>query len=227
MNLDEVILAAMKKSLSRVQVGLPGIIDSFNPNEMTANVRIPFKQKDGYGDEKPFPILSNIRVGTLWAGDFYVKPDYKRGDNVWISFSTHDTSDAIRGVSSVVSDSLFDLQSACIVCGYKSDTEMPALTSNLSGLLMGNKEGKSFIQFDNDTIKIQGGLIDLSESAVLGDTLAQLIKLILDVFINNAASFTTNTVPSSPAGLAPSVVSQLNLRKAEVDQILSKKVKIG
>ncbi|PJZ53141.1 Gp138 family membrane-puncturing spike protein [Leptospira adleri] len=227
MNLDEVIIAAMKKSLSRVQVGLPGIIDSFNPNEMTANVRIPFKQKDGSGDEKTFPILSNIRVGTLWAGDFYVKPDYKRGDNVWISFSTHDTSDAIRGVSSVVSESLFDLQSACIVCGYKSDAEAPALTSNRSGLLIGDKEGKSFIQFDNDTIKIQGGLIDLTESAVLGDTLAQLIKLILDVFINNAASFTTNTIPSSPAGLAPSVVSQLNLRKAEVDQILSNKVKIG
>ncbi|AOP33413.1 hypothetical protein A0128_05875 [Leptospira tipperaryensis] len=227
MNLDEVILAAMNNSLSKVQVGLPGIVDSFNPNDMTANVKIPFKQKDGSGEEKLFPILSNIRVGTLWAGDFYIKPDYKRGDNVWISFSTYDTSDAVRGVSSLVSDSLFDLQSACVVCGYKGDEDLPAVTANRPGLLIGNKEGKSFIQFEDDTIKIQGGLIDLSEAAVLGDTLAQLIKLILDVFINNAASFTTNANPGVPSGLAAAVVTQLNLRKGEVDQILSKKVKIG
>ncbi|RHX86044.1 Gp138 family membrane-puncturing spike protein [Leptospira stimsonii] len=227
MNLDEVILASMKKSLSKIQVGLPGIIDSFNSNEMTANVKIPFKQKDGSGEEKKFPMLSNIRVGALWSGDFYMKPDYKRGDTVWISFSTHDISDAVRGVSSLVSDSLFDLQSACVVCGYKSDSDLPAVTANLPGLVIGNKEGKSFIQFDDDTIKIQGGLIDLSEAAVLGNTLVQLIKMILDVFINNAASFTTNSVPGSPSGLAPTVLAQLNLRKAEVDQILSNKVKIG
>lgn len=46
-------------------------------------------------------------------------------------------------------------------------------------------------------------------------------------FLNNSASFTTNTVPGSPAGLAPSVISQLNIRKAEVEQILSGKVKMG
>lgn len=227
MSLDEMILAAIQKSLSRVQVGLPGIIDSFNPSEMTANVKIPFKQKDGTGEEKSFPILSNVRVGTLWAGDFYIKPDYKRGDKVWISFSTHDISDAVRGVSSVVSDSLFDLQSACVVSGFKGDTDAPAVTANQSGLLIGNKEGKSLIQFEDDRIKIQGGLADLSEYAVLGETLADLIKAILDVFINNAATFTTNTAPGSPAGLAASVVNQLNMRKAEVDQILSNKVKIG
>lgn len=227
MSLDEMILAAMQKSLSRVQVGLPGIIDSFNPNEMTANVKIPFKQKDGAGEEKSFPILSNVRVGTLWAGDFYIKPDYKRGDKVWISFSTHDISDAVRGVSSVVSDSLFDLQSACIVSGFKGETEAPATTAGQSGLIIGNKEGKSLIQLEDDRIKIQGGIADLSEYAVLGETLADLIKAILDVFINNAGSFTTNTAPGAPAGLGASVVNQLNMRKAEVDQILSNKVKIG
>ncbi|TGM00541.1 hypothetical protein EHQ76_11935 [Leptospira barantonii] len=227
MSLDEMILAAMQKSLSRVQVGLPGIIDSFNSNEMTANVKIPFKQKDGTGEEKSFPILSNVRVGTMWAGDFYIKPDYKRGDKVWISFSTHDISEAVRGVSSVVSDSLFDLQSACIVSGFKGETDAPATTANQAGLVIGNKEGKSLIQLEDDRIKIQGGLVDLTEYAVLGETLADLIKAIIDVFINNAGAFTTNTAPGAPAGLGASVVNQLNMRKAEVDQILSNKVKIG
>ncbi|RHX94511.1 hypothetical protein DLM76_10565 [Leptospira yasudae] len=227
MNLDEVILAAIQKSLSRAQVGLPGIIDSFNANQMTANVKLPFKQKDGSGEEKAFPILSNVRVGTLWAGDFFIKPDYKRGDKVWVSFSTHDIGDAVRGVSSVVSESLFDLQSACVVSGYKGETEAPPTTAGESGLLIGNKQGSSLIQLDEDRIKIRGGSVDLSESAVLGETLADLMRMILDVFINNAASFTANTVPGSPAALSPSIVSALNARKAEVDQILSQKVKIG
>ncbi|WP_061218439.1 Gp138 family membrane-puncturing spike protein, partial [Leptospira weilii] len=170
---------------------------------MTANVKLLFKQKDGQGEEIDFPVLSNIRVGTLWAGDFYIKPDYKRGDTVWISFSTHDTSDAVRGLSTPVSESLFDLQSACVVCGFKGELNPPAITSNLSGLLIGHKHGKSLIQLDDDTIKIRGGLIDLSESSVLGETLSELLKMILDVFINNASAFTTNTVPGSPAALAP------------------------
>nr|WP_016758398.1 Gp138 family membrane-puncturing spike protein [Leptospira weilii] len=225
--LDDVILKAIKKQLANVQVGLPGTIESFNPSMMTANVKLLFKQKDGQGEEIDFPVLSNIRVGTLWAGDFYIKPDYKRGDTVWISFSTHDTSDAVRGLSTPVSESLFDLQSACVVCGFKGELNPPAMTGNLPGLLIGHKHGKSLIQLDDDTIKIRGGLIDLSESSVLGETLSELLKMILDVFINNASAFTTNTVPGSPAALAPTVITQLNLRKAEVDQILSRKVKIG
>ncbi|RHX89843.1 hypothetical protein DLM75_12875 [Leptospira stimsonii] len=225
--LDEAILKAIKKSLSQVQVGLPGTIETFNSSKMTANVKLLLKQKDGQGEEIDFPVLSNIRVGTLWAGDFFIKPDYKRGDKVWVSFSTHDTSNAVRGISSVASESLFDLQSAFVQSGFKGELDAPALTSNFSGLLIGHKQGKSLIQLDDDIIKIRGGLIDLSESAVLGETLAELLKMILDVFINNASTFTTNTVPSSPAGLAASVITQLNLRKAEVDQILSGKVKIG
>ncbi|MBM9501592.1 hypothetical protein JWG44_15165 [Leptospira sp. 201903071] len=227
MKLDEAVLGAIQNNLSKVQVGLPGVVESFNPNNMTANVRLPFKKKDGSGEERAFPVLSGIRVGTLWAGDFFIKPEYKRGDKVWVSFSTHDVSDAIRGVESLVSDSLFDLQSACVVSGFKGDQETPATTANLSGLLIGHKEGKSLIQLDGDTIKIQGGLIDLSEYAVLGESLVDFIKSFIDVFINNSSAFTTNTAPGVPAGLAPSVVSQLNLRKTEVEQILSGKVKIG
>lgn len=227
MKLDEAILSAIQNNLSKIQVGLPGIIESFNPNEMTANVRIPFKKTDGSGEERSFPVLSGIRVGTLWAGDFFIKPDYKRGDTVWISFSTHDISNAIRGVDSVASDSLFDLQSACVVSGFKGKLDLPAVTANKPGLLIGHKEGKSFIQMEDDTIKIQGGLVDLTESVVLGESLVDFMKLLIDVFLNNSASFTTNTSPGLPAGLAPSVISQLNLRKAEVENILSGKVKMG
>ncbi|EMJ91253.1 Gp138 family membrane-puncturing spike protein [Leptospira alstonii] len=227
MKLDEAILGAIQNNLSKIQVGLPGIVESFNPTEMTANVRIPFKKEDGFGEERPFPVLSGIRVGSLWAGDFYIKPDYKRGDKVWVSFSTHDISAAICGVDAVVSDSLFDLQSACVVGGFKGKADLPALTANKPGLIIGHKEGKSLIQMEGDTIKIQGGLIDLTEYSVLGESLVQFMKLLIDVFLNNSASFTTNTVPGSPAGLAPSVVAQLNVRKAEVEQILSGKVKIG
>ncbi|UOG39497.1 hypothetical protein MAL08_08975 [Leptospira noguchii] len=227
MTLDDVILKAIKRQLANVQVGLPGTIESFNPSLMTANVKLLFKQKDGQGEEVDFPVLSDVRVGTIWAGDFYIKPDYKRGDKVWVSFSTHDTSDAIRGISTVASESLFDLQSACVQSGFKGDLDAPAFTANLPGLLIGHKQGKSLIQLDDDTIKIRGGLIDFSESSVLGETLSELLKMILDVFMNNASAFTTNTVPGSPAGLSPAVITQLNLRKAEVDQILSRKVKIG
>nr|WP_275890280.1 Gp138 family membrane-puncturing spike protein [Leptospira noguchii] len=225
--LDDVILKAIKKQLANVQVGLPGTIESFNPSLMTANVKLLFKQINGQGEEIDFPVLSNIRVGTLWAGDFFIKPDYKRGDKVWVSFSTHDTSDAIRGISTVASESLFDLQSACVQSGFKGDLDAPAFTANLPGLLIGHKQGQSLIQLDDDTIKIRGGLIDLSESAVLGETLSQFLKMILDVFINNASAFTTNTVPGSPAGLSPVIVAALTARKAEVDQILSHKVMIG
>ncbi|MBM9576960.1 hypothetical protein JWG45_07315 [Leptospira sp. 201903070] len=227
MKLDEAVLGAIQNNLSKVQVGLPGIIESFNPREMTANVKIPFKKKDGAGEERPFPVLSGIRVGTLWAGDFFIKPEYKRGDKVWVSFSTHDISGAIRGADSLASDSLFDLQSACVVTGFKGNGDTPALAANQPGLLIGHKEGKSLIQLNGDTIKIQGGMIDLSEYAVLGETLVNFIKSLIDVFVNNSSVFTTNTAPGTPAGLASSVVSQLNLRKAEVEQILSGKVKIG
>ncbi|MDO6395287.1 Gp138 family membrane-puncturing spike protein [Leptospira santarosai] len=227
MSLDDVILKAIKKQLANVQVGLPGTIESFNPSLMTANVKLLFKQINGQGEDIDFPVLSNIRVGTLWAGDFFIKPDYKRGDKVWVSFSTHDTSDAIRGISTVASESLFDLQSACVQSGFKGDLDAPAFTANLPGLLIGHKQGKSLIQLDDDTIKIRGGLIDLSESAVLGETLSQFLKMILDVFINNASAFTTNTIPGSPAGLSPAIVTALTARKSEVDQILSYKVKIG
>ncbi|MDV6235830.1 Gp138 family membrane-puncturing spike protein [Leptospira ellisii] len=227
MTLDEAILAAIHNNLSKIQIGLPGVIESFKPEEMTANVRIPFKKEDENGQAKTFPVLSGIRVGTYWAGDFYIKPDYKRGDKVWVSFSTHDISDAIRGVESVTSDSLFDLQSACVVSGYKGKTDLPASTSNLAGLVIGHKEGRSLIQLDGDRIKIQGGAVDLSEYAVLGETLVDFIKSLIDVFLNNAASFTTNTVPSSPAGLAAVIISQLNIKKTEAEQILSGKVKLG
>ncbi|ASP42608.1 hypothetical protein AMR47_16885 [Leptospira interrogans] len=227
MTLDKAILAAIQNNVSKIQIGLPGIIESFQPQDMTANVRIPLKMEDVSGQEWSFPVLSGIRVGTYWAGDFYIKPDYKRGDKVWISFTTHDISDAIRGIESVASDSLFDLQSACVISGYKGKADIPATTSNLPGLIIAHKEGKSLIQLDGDRIKIQGGIADLTESAVLGETVVKFIKSLIDVFLNNSATFTTNAVPGSPAGLAASVVSQLNVRKSEVEQLLSGKVKLG
>lgn len=66
MTLDKAILAAIQNNVSKIQIGLPGIIESFQPQEMTANVRIPLKKKT-IPDEKDLflfcLVLESARTG--------------------------------------------------------------------------------------------------------------------------------------------------------------------
>jgi hypothetical protein len=79
----------------QIQLGLPCKIEKFDKEKMRADVQPFMKIKNNMDEEITYPILSNLPVQFIYAGGFYIRPAYERGDNVWVTFSTFDMSNGL------------------------------------------------------------------------------------------------------------------------------------
>ena len=86
------------------------------------------------------------------AGGFYIRPAYQRGDFVYLSFTTFDISDSLKGYSRTESGKTFSIENAVVVCGLAKEAfNAPAEFSN-PGLLIGHESGASYMKFEADSI---------------------------------------------------------------------------
>lgn len=91
-SLGEVILAAVAGELDGVRTGLPGVIQSYDPNTRRATVQAliadSFGNEEGARVSTPIPTLTDVPVLGIGAGTLRIKVPIKPGCPCWLSFSS-------------------------------------------------------------------------------------------------------------------------------------------
>jgi hypothetical protein len=140
----------------RIQLGLPARIIRFDKSKMRADVEFYLQSENEKGIAVNYPVISDLPVQFVFAGGYYIRPDYQYGDKVWVTFSTFDISDALYGVKSIESGSLFNLNNAVVSGGIaENNFTPPSEFSAEDGLLIGEKSGNAFMIFGKESIKMK------------------------------------------------------------------------
>ncbi|TGL06503.1 hypothetical protein EHQ43_08820 [Leptospira bouyouniensis] len=135
------------------------MVQSFNKQEATVSIKLLLKKKEGF-KFLPFPVLSDIPVNIYYSGGFFMKPEYKSGDIVWVNFATHSIQNAMLGQSDETSESAFNIHDAFVVGAYKTKKNIkPKLLQLLGkdGIVLGHEDGDSYINIKKDEIIFQVG----------------------------------------------------------------------
>ena len=152
-----------------VKQTLVGSIEKFDDQKMTADVKIFLKVV--IGDEEPtdFGTLPNVPVNFLYAGGYFIKPPYKKGDLVTVSFCTHDIDKALEKVSKEDHEA-FNLSSAVVVNGVApanfsvpSGMEKKGLTIGAEDVYIQLSKDDDLIELKNSTstVTIDGGSVKI------------------------------------------------------------------
>lgn len=144
---------AIVKEVQRVEQGLVGLISSFDKETMRADVK-PLQADPAVGNSAPvpLPVLPSIPVSLIYAGDFYIRPNYQEGDMVWVSFATRDIASSLRGETLERSKRVFDLSSASVAYAIAPTDWTPPAEFSEDGLLIGHKDGDAYLKFESDKV---------------------------------------------------------------------------
>lgn len=196
---------------------------SFNREKMRADVQ-PLVEVEEKGKIHRMSVITDLPVGYLRAGKFYIRPDYEKGDLVFCSFSAIATENGLNDSYDSIEGELFPRESGFVVCGVAGDKFAPPTYFSKHGLLLGHESGGVTIQLTEDTVKIDGKLeIDdpTAEKAVLGESL----KMALETFCTSIAA----AAPGNPAQNAAAIgviQSAAATLKTSLMNILGSKVKV-
>ncbi len=199
MSLPKLIQDIITDNLSNIDIGVMAKVNSFNKLTLTASVTPLIKKKDKSNKNKyvNYSAIKDVPCLTLSAGEFYIRPEYKSGDLVWLSFSTHETEAGLRGMYDKETDRIFSKEN-CVVTGYVNSQISIPPTEWVSedGLIIGHKGGMSYMVFENNKIsmKFAKGIssIEFSATGVKVITPAGAVDLI--THLHNC------TAPGTPSG---------------------------
>ena len=165
----------LHERLSDIDIGMIGRIETFDSKKMRADV-IPLLKKKSGDQEVEYSILRDVPVIFLYSGGFYIRPFYKKGDLVHISFSTHDIEKALRDDKPTASQRIFSAENAFITGGIAKTGWKPPGDFSKDGLLIGHENGKVFSQYketelthragagnNKTTIKMTDSIVDIND----------------------------------------------------------------
>jgi len=208
-----------------IVVGCIGRIESFDKVKMRTDVQPLLEYKaSGETTATKFAVIGDVPVQFLWAGGYYIRPDYKKGDLVWVTYSTFSIEAGLSNMFDDVSTGTFSRENASVVAGVAKENWSAPDSFESAGLLVGC-EGGAVIRIDGDNIIATGdkfswgGELEVAgatESAALGDTLAS----ILDSFCSSVSAIVAGDMAANAAALgiiktaAATLQGQLNSIKA-------------
>lgn len=152
-NANEFFQRLLNDRLEGILIGAVCRIEKFDATRMVADVLPMIRQEVPGGKIVDLPMLVNIRVGSQGAGDYIVRPPYKKGELVWVSFATYDIYPGLKGKKADAEGGLFSLQNACVICSVeKTGTILPISISSKEGLLFAHKDGGAIQQVLSDQV---------------------------------------------------------------------------
>jgi hypothetical protein len=145
---------AVRKELSSVLIGCIGRIDQFYDARMRADVQPLLMIGMGDSPDEPAKRLTDIPVQFLFAGGFAIKPTYRIGDLVWVSFATHPIEHSVTGQYDTTNGRLFDRQAASVAHGIlPNGRAFPALSQ--PGMVIANETGTFLFHIQDTEAKIE------------------------------------------------------------------------
>jgi len=144
------LITLINRETEDIPQGMVCKIDSFDAQKMTADVIPLLQNKTKDGETIDIGKLQKIPVAFMYCGDYYIKPEYKKDNLVWVSFSSFDYSNALKGEKAPIDDVKFSLSYAIVTHGILKDGD--SAPTNKSGLVIGYQD--SYIQLDENDINI-------------------------------------------------------------------------
>jgi len=153
-----------ESKLDEIIQGFPAKIDQFDSKTMRATI-IPLLQTETSEGVFDWPAIADIPVLYINAGGYYIRPVYKKGDFVWVGWSTFDYNDALDEKTLPETDLKRSIGSAAVIGAIASDKFQPPAAFDDDGLLIGNGDDL-IIQIKDDTIlvKNKSGQFELKSS---------------------------------------------------------------
>jgi hypothetical protein len=124
-----------------IQKGLVCTIEKFDSTKFRANVKPLMKYKNAYGEETEYPILTEIPVIVQKQGDYFIKPNYVKGDLVWVGFSTFDILNSLQNYTRAESVKTHELHNACVLGAIVKENYAATTAEKESGLVLGKSSG--------------------------------------------------------------------------------------
>ncbi|MCL2155424.1 MAG: hypothetical protein FWH53_07150, partial [Leptospirales bacterium] len=176
-----------------------------------------------------FAVIGNVPVQFFYSGGYYIRPDYVKGDLVWVTYATFDIEYGLNNLHDDVSAGAFSRENASIVFGIAPENFNVPDSFNDDGMLIGHKAGVNLQIIENDVIGKGGkfswdGNFEIKnavEPAALGNTLAT----ILNNFCTTLSSISPGDPAANAAALATIKAAALTLQNG-LDSIKAAKVKI-
>jgi hypothetical protein len=189
--------------LSQIQVGLICKIDKFDMTKFRADVQPLLKYKNAYDEETTYPIIPDIPVLVYKQGDYFIKPNYVRGDLVWVGFSTFDIENALREYTRAQSEKKFELHNACVLGAIAKENYSATSAMQESGFVFGKNtgtpepaiKGKTFLDQLNTfltTVGSQvGGTVGQNAAAITAiAAAANTLKALIETFKSQDVKYT-------------------------------------
>jgi hypothetical protein len=198
----EFIEKFINRKLRYVQTGLICKIEKFDTTKWRADVKPLMKYKNAYGVETEYPVLINIPVVVQKQGDYFIKPNYVKGDLVWVGFSTFDIENSAQEYTRVESTKIHELHNACVLGAIVKENYSATTAQKESGIVIGKSSG---------TV----------EAALKGKTFTDQ----LNTFLTTVGSQVGGGIPQNAAAIN-AIAAAANTLKAQISTFLSQDVKL-
>ncbi|WP_392440063.1 Gp138 family membrane-puncturing spike protein [Edwardsiella piscicida] len=193
---------------NQIRVALPGIIQSFDPDAVTAVVQPAIRyveiDNDGNRATKPYPLLIDVPVVFPTAGGITFTLPVKPGDECELKFQDRciDFFWQSGGVQEPVDDRMHDLSDATCSVGQVSQPNRIKNVSTTSAQLR-SVDGSTYIDLNPETKKIKivapGGL----------DVITPLADFSAKVTIQGLLSWMGGMVGSVASGVAAKITGAI------------------
>lgn len=190
----------LKDRLSSVLTGCVASVESHDTVRMTADIKPLIFFTDEKGERQEYAVIPDVPVLFLHAGGYILRPKYKRGDLVWVTFATHDIASPLAGRNADSSRPAFSRENAAVVCGIAGGDFSAPEGMDRDGVLIASKGGGMRLLLAEDSISakcssfsIEGNL-SVSGKAEVGE----------DVIWNSKALATKASSHIHNTGVGPS-----------------------
>ena len=151
----QVLMEKLDQYTEQLYQGALAKIDLYNKSKLTAKVQ-PLLKTERKGKFENLPVIIDVSVNCFYSGNTLIIPDYKRGDLVWLGFSSYPVNLSIRGKHQSITPNRFGLENAVILGGYVEQPFNLLSSINKDGLVIAHKDG-TYINIQDSKIVLKTG----------------------------------------------------------------------
>jgi len=166
MEFDQFLNELVHRGMEAIEVGFIASVQSFDSLKMRGVIR-PLIKKENYFESIDIADIENVPAEFFYAGGYFVRPEYKKGDLVAVTAYASTVLPAIdSGVRVNVLNERFSLSNCTIRNGVAPKTVSESSFSK-SGMVMG--KGTKILYMDNNGFKVDGDLYIDGKLTVTGN----------------------------------------------------------